>query len=191
MSYCSRETQDRLVGTKLAALALRASDCIRCGRLVRVSYRTNLAALLVVVGTATLVVTKLNGSIVPNLATGARVTTSSREPNTPDPSCFVDGDIFGLGFHTRSESRPWVMIDLGREKQIHRLVLYNRVDCCRSRAIPLAVEVGHSDHDFRELTRIDEGFEIWEWEFAKMPVRFIRIESQAADYLSLNEIEVR
>ncbi len=148
-------------------------------------------SLIVIVGAATLMVTQLNGSIVPNLATGATVTTSSKEPNTPDPSKFIDGDIFRMGFHTTKESRPWVRVDLGRDKQIHRLVVYNRVDCCHDRAIPIVVKLGLTDEDCKEVGRIESGFEIWEREFTPRAARVIRIESESTDYFSLSELEVR
>jgi len=162
-----------------------------CNRFVRISFRTNLAILVGIVGAATLISSQLNGSIVPNLATGAAVKTSSVMPGTPAPSSFVDGDIYRVGFNTMSESRPWVEVDLGRDEQVRRLVLYNRVDCCRERGMPFVVKFGHDGHTWVEVAQIRQDFEIWDKELTPQPVRFIRIESESTDFFSLNEIEVR
>jgi len=186
-----RHHRDLAARIHRAYLAPPLPNCVRSDPGVRFTYKTNLIVLVAIVAAATLLVTQLNGSIVPNLATGATITTSSKEPNTPDPSKFVDGDIFNLGFFTTHETKPWVNVNLGREKLIGRIVLYNRLDCCRNRAIPLVVKVGHNDRDLVQVARIDKEFETWEGEIVPRLVQVIRIESEITDYFSLNEIEVR
>ena len=158
---------------------------------MRIPLRANLLGLAIIVTAATLVVAKLDRRIVPNLATGAVVTISSRDWASPDPAHVVDGDISRFGFHTRSEQNPWVLLDLRREKVVRHIIVYNRMDCCRERAVPLVLKVSHDGESFTEVARTDEPFDEWDATVPLQSTRFIRAESLKLGVLHLSEIEVR
>ena len=151
----------------------------------------NLVGLAVVVSAATFVVAKLDPRIVPNLATGALVTTSSRDPVSPDPAHVIDGDASRFGFHTQWEQSPWVLLDLRSEKLVRHITVYNRLDCCRDRAVPLVIELSRDGQKFTEVARVDDPFDRWDAVFAPQNARFIRAKSPRLGVLHLNEIEVR
>merc|ERR1712224_325451 len=46
--------------------------------------------------------------------------------------------------HTRRQRRAWWQVDLGKVRSVKRVVLYNRVDCCRSRLNHVNVLVDNS-----------------------------------------------
>jgi hypothetical protein len=159
---------------------------------VQIPYSLNLLGLAMVVGAATLVVTRLESKkIAPNLATGSIVTISSRHPSSPDPSHVVDGDIYQLGFHTNLEQNPWVLLDLGREKLVHHIIFYNRADCCQERAVPLVIQLSHDGQKFTDVSRIDKRFNKWDAEIPAQSARYIRATTPKFEFLHLSEIEVR
>jgi len=56
---------------------------------------------------------------------------------------FVDGDT-GQTYnfvHTSCGDVPWVQVDLGSMIDIHRVVVYNRVDCCQSRILGAVLQI--------------------------------------------------
>jgi hypothetical protein len=165
---------------------------------MQIPAAVNLLGLAVVVGAATFVVAKLDPKIVPNLdpkiapnlATGAVVTISSRESGSPDPAHVIDGDASRFGFHTQWEQSPWVLLDLHSEKLVRHITVYNRLDCCRERAVPLVIALSRDGQNFTEVARADEPFDRWNAVFAPQNARFIRAESLRPGFLHLNEIEV-
>jgi len=56
---------------------------------------------------------------------------------------FVDGDTGQTNnfVHTSCGDVPWVQVDLGSMLDIHRVVVYNRVDCCQSRILGAALQI--------------------------------------------------
>ena len=65
-----------------------------------------------------------------NLALGARVTATPPAFGTTLGGA-VDGYAFGqLGYHSAQTNSPWLTVDLGRERQIQRVIAYGRSDCC-------------------------------------------------------------
>ena len=158
---------------------------------MKIPSAANLLGLAIVVSAATFVVAKLDRKIVPNLATGAVVTTSSRDPVSPDPAHVIDGDASRFGFHTLWEQSPWVLLDLRSEKLVSRIIVYNRLDCCSERAVPLVIKLSHDGQDFTEVARVNELFDQWAAVFPPQNARFIRAELLRFGILHLNEIEVR
>ena len=56
---------------------------------------------------------------------------------------FVDGDT-GQTYnfvHTSCGDVPWVQVDLGSMKEIYRVIVYNRVDCCQSRILGTRLQI--------------------------------------------------
>ena len=50
----------------------------------------------------------------------------------------IDGRINGKYWaksctHTQNENRPWWQVDLGKQTEVQKVVVWNRVDCCQNR----------------------------------------------------------
>lgn len=83
----------------------------------------------------------------------------------------ASADIF---FSTNHEMNPWVSIDLGETRTIHRVKVTNRTDFSE-RAIPLVVEVEEPDGSFREVARRARNFARWTFEFPPETTRRVRL----------------
>jgi len=126
----------------------------------------------------------------PNLALGAKVTLSSNSKTYGvPPERAVDGDRNELGFHTNNEKNAWVQLDLGSEKRIRKVVVYNRTSNSQ-RAVPLIVEVSKDRRNWDEVAKRDEDFAIWTAEFSPKKARYVRLKLQDRNFLHLAEIEV-
>jgi hypothetical protein len=132
----------------------------------------------------------------PDLALGKTVRASSHQVGTPDPSGLVDGKIAETyGFHTSTSARdPWAIIDLGRDMDLRRVVVYNRSDTNLNDGLPFAVDVSNDGSTFREVAHRDAPF--GDGSFLAPPwtasirdhARYVRI--RATHYMALNEVEV-
>ena len=81
------------------------------------------------------------------------------------------GDII---FCTSNEMNPWVTIDLGEKKTIHRVRVTNRPDY-GDRALPLVVEVQEPDGTFREVGRRTKRFKQFTFDFAPVATAKLRL----------------
>ena len=61
---------------------------------------------------------------------------------------FVDG-VGNTFVHTSCYDVPWIQVDLGSSKPIHRIVVTNRKDCCKERV--LGTKIGIMDDSFNML----------------------------------------
>jgi F5/8 type C domain len=155
-----------------------------------IRYQTALMVQAVVIASATLLVARLNPPRATNLAVNAVVTTSSRARRSANPEGVVDGGIWLVGFQTRKEDEPWVMLDLVTERLVSRVVVYNRMDCCFEHAAPLELEVSRNGRDFASVAQQLAPFGVWDQKFAPTQARFIRLRLLRRDYFHLTEIEV-
>jgi len=101
-----------------------------------------------------------------------------------------DAKIRGLVLHTKEEPGPWVEINLLATRTIHSVVLKNREDCCKSRGIPLVVEVATETDGWRIVGRRETVFDDWRADFAPMNARRVRIRSLGTTVLQLSEIRI-
>ena len=127
----------------------------------------------------------------PNLALHRPVTVVTPHPELGrDPSLLVDGDPTNLGFHTNDGPNQNVTIDLGTVQRIFRVVVYNRADCCKERAVPLKIEVSKDNKQFRQVAERKEQFEKWKADFPPTIARYVRLTDLAAVPFHLAEVEV-
>jgi len=128
-----------------------------------------------------------------NLALHRPVTTSSTYVSGKvryDPSALVDGNRKNIGFHTQPGGRQYATIDLGAEKQIHSVVVYNRSDCCSARAVPLKIEVSTDGRRYRDVARRSRDFDVWKATFSPVAARYVRLVSSSGDFFHLAEVEI-
>jgi hypothetical protein len=127
----------------------------------------------------------------PNLAEGRPLKTSSTLA-VCDP---VQGTCGGVAtrilFHTQEEDSPWVEIDLGDRKPIHRIDVLNRSDCCLDRATPLAAEISSDEVAWTEVARQYEPFVRWTARFPATQARYVRLRVPRRSFLHLEGIEIR
>jgi len=107
-----------------------------------------------------------------------------------NPSLVVDGDTTNLGFHTAHGVQQHVTIDLVAPHQIDTVVVYNRVDCCEDRAVPLHLEVSRDGSAFQRVATRTTTFNKWKAKFPPVNARYVRLLRPKQDYFHLAEVEV-
>ncbi|HEY5958246.1 MAG TPA: discoidin domain-containing protein, partial [Polyangiaceae bacterium] len=127
----------------------------------------------------------------PNIALGRPVTVSSQFPDAAlDHTLLVDGDRTNLGFHTDNSPNQWVTIDLGSTKNISKVVVYNRVECCQERAVPLRLEVSDDGVNYKKVADRTEEFDVWTSKGLDVKGRYVRLRHLGANYLHFAEVEI-
>jgi hypothetical protein len=122
----------------------------------------------------------------PNLAAGKPFRTSSTYAG-----CLTDPLCADLLFHTNTEANPWVEFDLGSARQVSRVEVKNRSDCCGDRAVPLVLELGEDRASFRQVARRDTLFSTWTATFHEQTARYVRLTAQKQTALHLEAVAVR
>ena len=126
-----------------------------------------------------------------NLALHKPTASSSHLAQHPETSGVVDGKLYGIGFHTNNDDRPWLSIDLERVQQIHQVIVYNADHCCFERAVPLVIEVSTNGKAYREVARREEPFGVWKANFAPVQARYVKLTVDRTSMFHLAEVEVR
>jgi hypothetical protein len=93
-------------------------------------------------------------------------------------------------FHTNFELSPSITIDLGAQQRFSQVRVQNRLDCCKSRAIPLLIEASADQRSWRTLAERTVPFERLSASFAPTSARFVRLRVARKSYLHLTEIGV-
>jgi hypothetical protein len=125
----------------------------------------------------------------PNIAAGKPFRLSSTFSGWA--ACLANNGCSGLMFHTETENNPWVEIDLGAPRKVHRVEVINRSDCCADRAAPLVAEVSTDRVTWTQVARRDEPFGSWRASFPARVARFVRLRAPRHTVLHLNAIAVR
>ena len=127
-----------------------------------------------------------------NLAFHRAVTVSSRVDVTyRNPGHLVDGNVTNTAFHTTNDDpNPWAMIDLGSVKSFSKVVVYNRVDCCKERQVPMVVEVSTDGVAFERLAERQVTFDVWTAKNLHATGRYVRVRLEGTGYFHLAEVEI-
>jgi hypothetical protein len=190
--------QRRYLASALCKFALALSEPLErearlVDRVLFIRWARIGAAALVLLAIAWLISGAIERKFAkPNIALGRPVTISSSlsADAALDHPLLVDGNRANLGFHTENAPNQWVMIDLGSTKNISRVVVYNRVDCCQERAIPLRLEVSDDGTNFKKVVDCTEEFEVWTTRGLNVNGRYVRLRHLGANFLHFAEIEV-
>lgn len=105
--------------------------------------------------------------------------------------CAFDPPCGALMFHTEPEPNPWVELDLGMPKTIHRIEISNREDCCGERAIPLIVEVSTDRAAWTEVGRRDSEFTSWVVTLRPRTVRYVKLRVPRHTTFHLKDVVIR
>ncbi|VVH66216.1 lipoprotein, putative, partial [uncultured Gammaproteobacteria bacterium] len=138
-----------------------------------------------------------------NLALGKPATQSSTFPYhsiLPVAGYAVDGNTDGYFLnksttHTKYEQGAWWQVDLGEEKNINQIIIYNRTDCCADRLSNYRVSISNkadfSTHtyqqDFHGAPNPKKSIELGAND---KKGRYVRIQLLDDYYLSLAEVQV-
>ena len=188
------QAQRDLAASALASLAEGLCDSLdrdvsQVGALLFIRWTRIALALLLVLGGLAFGVDKLTTH--QNLALHRPVTVVTPHPEWGrDSSLLVDGDRTNLGFHTIDAPDQTATIDLGSVQRIFRVVVYNRADCCKERAVPLKVEVSEDGVHFRQVAERKEQFDKWKADFPPTSARYLRLTDLATAAFHLAEVEV-
>jgi hypothetical protein len=103
----------------------------------------------------------------------------------------MTGDSSADGrFHTNEELYPSVTVDLGAAREIHSVQVINRSNCCRERALPLAVELSREGKHWKRVGYRRAPFTTWSASFPAVQSRFVRLRVDRTSILHLRRIEV-
>jgi len=127
----------------------------------------------------------------PDLAAGKPWKTSSSLATCDPAHASCGGRVTVILFHTVEEDSPWFEIDLTAPKQVHRVEVRNRLDCCEDRAVPLVVEVSLDETTWTTVARREEVFARWTASFAPTQARYVRLRVPRKTFLHLEEVVVR
>jgi len=94
-------------------------------------------------------------------------------------------------FHTREEASPWIEFDLGAATSLRSFQVTNRGDCCRERAVPLAVETSTDATSWTQVAKNDTAFDKWDGSLAPQSARYVRFRALRTTMLHLASVEIR
>jgi len=168
------------------------SDATRVRRIVLLRWSRMGAALLVAfVALWTLGSWLMDRSGKVNLALNHPVTISSQCAGLgTDHRLLVDGDHTNLGFHTDNGPNQFAVIDLGKIRRFDKVIVYNRADCCKERAVPMRLEVSNDGKTYTKLADRTEEFDIWTAKSLRAKGRYLRLRLLAVNPFHLAEVEV-
>ena len=177
----ARTASRTLTHAEQPILALAASLIVFAGALAVT------ASIFVLVGCA--LSTNLRSRLFPHdLAAGKPWAVSSTESGHPDRGIAPSSES-NLFFHTAFVDSPYVEIDLGAEHIIRSLLVENRTDCCKERALPLDVKILEGD-TWRLVAERRSPFSTWRYDIDPVRARKIRFQRPGSDYFHLKRISV-
>jgi hypothetical protein len=126
-----------------------------------------------------------------DLARGKPWTASSRadEGGCESPAQRCNGGD-GFFFHTKREKDPWLVIDLDAPQTISSVLVRNRRDCCRERAVPLTIHVSTDQQNWTEVARNSEEFGEWKATFDAVEARWVKLSVPRRTWLHLRRVRV-
>jgi hypothetical protein len=124
-----------------------------------------------------------------------------------DPARAVDGNADGVFdnnsvTHTLADFQPWWQVDLGLSRSIQTVQVFNRTDCCITRLSNFYVFVSANDMSGRTLAQLTADPAVTLTRVATLngaasitlPLvaqgRFVKVQLEGSDYLSLAEVRV-
>ncbi len=125
---------------------------------------------------------------------GKTVTMANNNPSYPPANC-VDGNTSNLCQGATVGANDWIQIDLGAVKNISKVNIWNRSDCCQDRFTDFKIEVSNTGSFSGEqsqvvnLTGQNVGFPS-EYSFAPANARYLRVTKINNNLLNLAEIQV-
>lgn len=126
----------------------------------------------------------------PDLAEGKRWEASSAWGSFPRVGVMTGEAPIDGRFHTSEEQDPWVRIDLGEPRQVHAVRIENRTNCCKERAIPLAIELSLDGEHWKVVGYRRVLFDTIRQQFAAQQARYVRLRVDRRSLLHLRRVSV-
>jgi hypothetical protein len=183
----NREALRDAVGTRLGARGL-------AGLLTRHGHRLARGAALaaLAIGLAIALVPPLHRAVFPpDLAYGKPWSASSAWSGFPQSGLMLETARPDGIFHTLEEFSPSVTVDLQAIETVHSVQVENRSNCCRERALPLAVELSTDGKIWQRVGYRRIVFATWTAVFPARPARFVRLRVDRPSVLHLRRVSVR
>ena len=95
-----------------------------------------------------------------------------------------------MSFHTESEKNPYLVIDLGSDKEIRGFEIYNRLSQ-QHRSVPMVVFVSSDGKDWKQVWRIDNLKNRWMIELPSPEKgRYVKIMLDKTDFFHLKGVRI-
>jgi hypothetical protein len=180
-----KELESRLAEYKVSFHLRRTLSAHRRPVAITTVVSVLFAAMLVVV-----IPTFRNWFFPPDRAVGKPWTATSAFEGWVTAGLLVNDANGPLMFHTTVEPSPAVTIDLQAQLPITNVSVGNRLDCCRERAVPLAVEVSSDGRTWKRVGYRRMEFRTWDATFPPTRSRFVRLRVDRPSILHLQTISV-
>lgn len=125
-----------------------------------------------------------------NLATLATWRTSSTLNNCTPETHKCEGKDFPPFFCTAQESAPWIEYDFGARRRVAKVIVTNREDCCKERAVPLLVEISDDRKTWKKVGGISKAFDEATISFPPVSTRYLRLRVPKQTILHLNDVRI-
>ena len=162
----------------------------RRGALGWLRARPRASKVIVSAGVLLLVVSAALRWLEPDLAEGKRWEASSAWGSFPRAGVMAGEAPIDGRFHTNDEQDPWVRIDLGEAQRVHAVRIENRTNCCKERAIPLAIELSLDGESWKVVGYRRMLFDTITEHFAAQRARYVRLRVDKRSLLHLRRISV-
>lgn len=129
-----------------------------------------------------------------NLAAGKAANQSSTHEGAAAARA-VDGNTSGAWLggsvtHTQSNAKAWWQVDLGAVTLLGKVVLYNRVDCCSERLSNFVIQVSNDGNTWTQVGALAGTAPARSTYSFSAAGRFVRVQLQGTNFLSLAEAQV-
>lgn len=148
------------------------------------------AKLVVSVGVLLLVAFAGFRWLEPDLAEGKRWEASSAWGAFPRVGVMAGEASIDGRFHTNDEQDPWMRLDLGEARRVHAIRIENRTNCCKERAIPLAIELSVDGENWKIVGYRRVLFDTIRQQFAAQEARYVRLRVDRHSVLHLRRVSV-
>jgi hypothetical protein len=128
--------------------------------------------------------------VEPDLADGKPWQASSAWGSFPGSGVMRGDAPLDGRFHTTEEDNPWVRLDLGAVQRVHAVRIENRTNCCRERALPLAIELSVDGERWKLVGYRRLLFDTFMQQFPSSEARYVRLRVDRRSLLHLRRISV-
>jgi hypothetical protein len=179
----------------LRAALQRLSRFVEPRSPLRIQRESRTRQALAVLAVCTLLVTFAVRWMSPsNLALNRPVYSSPMAFDTTAAAAVDGAKSERFGFHTQTVNSPQLTIDLEKTRDIAKVKVFGRGDCCFDQSLPLVLEVSTDGISFRQLAERTTAFSVSDpWIVqtgAREDARFVRLRGKREGALVLNEVEV-
>lgn len=155
-----------------------------------VRARPRVAKLLVAAAATVVVLLGALRFLEPDRAEGKPWVASSAWGSFPRTGIMRGEAPIDGRFHTVEEQDPWVKIDLQAVYSVHAVRIENRTNCCKERAVPLAIELSLDGQSWKLVGYRRILFDTFTQHFPARDARYVRLRVDRRSGLHLRRVSV-